>query len=261
MTITGICLIAVATVSVFLLCGNIFLVLRHLSQKKKLDEVQKRTSLLLSTVAHDIRSPLTSVKGFADAMLDGTVDDEKKEQYLAVISSESDRLSRIASRLCENDDGALDGEVFGICEQIRRAYLLVEKKIEARDLSVDLLFGDDEIYVFANADACFEIVLNLFENAAKYCADAGSIAWKVEDKDQKVFVSVKNRTLPLDKNFDVFAPRERGKSATGAGFGLGLYISKKLALRMGTDISFRSYTEDNGEFCEFSICLPAADEI
>ena len=261
MTITDICLIAVAAVSVFLLCGNVFLILRHLSQKKKLDKLQKSTSLLLSTVAHDLRSPLTSIKGFADAMLDRAIDNEKKEQYLAVISSESDRLSRIASRLCEQDGSALSGEVFGICEQIRRAYLLVEKKISDRGLSVDLLFGDDETYVFANADACFEIILNLFENAAKYCADAGKIVWKAEEKDNKVYVSIKNSAIVMPENFDVFAPHERGRGATGAGFGLGLYISKKLALRMGTDLDFCAYTEDGKSFCEFSLCLTAAEEI
>ncbi len=262
MGFTGMCLVITATMSVILLCANIFLVFRHFSTKKKQEEEKKKTSLLLATTAHDLRSPLTGIKGFADAILDGTVRDDKREEYLALISSEADRLARITSRLCEGEDICLSPKVFGICETVRRAYLLMEKKIALRALEVEFSFtDDDEVYVSADADAVFEIVLNLFENAVKYCNDKGQIVWSVISNGIFVSLCVKNTVDALPEIPNLFVAGARAERVGTSGFGLGLYISQKLAKKSGTELVFDKGADEKGLFCAFSMKLPAAEEI
>ncbi len=262
MKFTGMWLVIMAAVSVVLLCANVFLIFCHFSAKKKQAEEKRKTTLLLSTTAHDLRSPLTGIKGFADAMLDGTVRDDKREEYLALISSESDRLARITARLCEGEEIRLTPQIFGICETVRRAFLLVERKIALRGLEVEFSFADDdEVYVSADPDAVFEIVLNLFENAVKYCKDRGQIAWNILSDGCSVSLSVKNYVDELPENPDLFAAGARVERKGTSGFGLGLYISQKLAIKSGIELVFDKDTDQKGHFCTFSMKLPAAEEI
>ena len=262
MKFTVICLVILAAVSVILLCANILLIFRHISTKKKQEEEKKRTALLLSTTAHDLRSPLSGIKGFADAMLDGTVSEEKSGEYLALISSEAQRLARITGRLCESDDAKLSMRVFGLCEAVRRAFLLVGKKAQMRGITVEFSFtDDDEFYVIADPDAVFEIIFNLFENAVKYCDDSGKISWNIVPDGNFVVLTVKNTTELLPQIPDVFAVGARGENKKTQGFGLGLYISQKLARKNGTELVFDKGTDEMGNFCVFSMKLPMADEI
>lgn len=262
MEIAEICLAFTAAVSVFLLCANVFLIFRHFSTKKKHEEEKKQTSILLSTTAHDLRSPLTSIKGFADAMLDGTIRGEDSEIYLTLISSESDRLARLSSRLCQGENFELEPRDFGLCETIRRAYILVMQKAKTKDLNVEFSFtDDDEFYVRADEDAVFEIILNLFENAVKYCNDAGKISWKVTSDSSFTTVTVRNSTDLLPDIPDIFFPGARMETTKRTGFGLGLYISKKLAKKSGTDLFFEKGKDENSAFCSFSFSLPVSDKI
>ncbi len=262
MKITVICLVITAAVSVVLLCANFFLIFRHFSAKKIREEEKRKTALLLSTTAHDLRSPLSGIKGFADALLDGTVSEEKRGEYLALISSEAQRLARITGRLCESDDAKLSARVFGLCEAVRRAFLLVGKKAGMRGINVDFSFtDDDEFYVIADPDAVFEIVFNLFENAVKYCDDNGTISWKLVPDGNFVDLTVKNTTDLLPEIPDIFAVGARGENKNVQGFGLGLYISQKLAKKCNTELVFDKGTDEKGNFCTFSMKLPIADEI
>lgn len=261
MSFTEICLTITATVSVFLLCANIFLLLLLFSAKRKQKATQKATEKLLSVTAHDLRSPLTAIKGFADAILDGNIEQDKSCQYLAVISSEADRLAKISNRLCEGGKISLKKQIFGACECVRRAFLAVERKLAAKNLSVSFSFtDDDEFYACADADAVYEIVLNLFENAVKYASNDGFINWSINENDKFITLSIENSTDVLPDVQSLFAMgTTSGKSDEGS-FGLGLYISKTLAEKMGATLSYQGKKEETTS-CVFSLQLEKAKEL
>lgn len=261
MSFTEICLAIMSAVSVFLLCANILLIFRHLSAKKALENQKNSIKHLLAVTAHDMRSPLTGIKGFTDAMLDGAVTPDKAEEYLAVISTESDRLARLASRLCEGDGFLPKKQIFSVSECVHKAFLTVERKAAAKNIDVSFDFSlDDEIYAVSDSDAVYEIVLNLFENAVKYCNNDGFIVWSLAHDDKFVTISVKNSTdIPLPSN--LFAKGETAGKASDGSFGLGLFISANLAEKMGSKIIFESEKADKITVCSFTIYLEAAEEL
>ena len=262
MNFTEICLVFTAAMSVFLLCANIFLIVRHFSTKNKLLQQKSDCDKLLAVTAHDMRSPLTAIKGFADAMLDGTADEERCGQYLALISSESDRLAKISNRLCAGDSTQLQKRAFGVCECVRKAFLLTERKAQAKDLDVSFSFSDDdEFYALADCDAVYEIILNLFENAVKYANVGGHIRWDVSQDDEYVTVTSENSCEFLPEIPDVFARGTTSGRQSDGSFGLGLYISKTLADRMDAVLFFEKRSENGTNICAFTLKLLKADEI
>lgn len=244
-------LLAILAVVLFAICCilAVMLVAHRIKAKKE----RKETELFLSTVAHDLRSPLTNVKGFADALLSGTIDGERKEQALAVISLEAARLASLSDRLCGGDIEVNPG-VFSICELLRSIFLSLERKIQQRGLELTFSFGDDdEIYVRADKDIIHEALYNICDNAIKYSVGK-EISVSVRLDGAFSVISVSNKTD--DTSFsDYFTPGKRGNNS-GKGKGLGLYISEKLIRSSGSALTVK---KADGEI-SFSFALPYEEE-
>ncbi len=253
-------LCVLAMVCFLLFAAIVFLSVIYFKNKKNFEKSKKDTSLLLATTAHDLRSPLTAIKGFADVLLEGKLDKDKAQEALAVISCESDRLARLSSRLC-SDETKLQISVFDVSEAIRRAFILTERKFLAKNISVTLSFEDKgEFYVKADSDAIFEVVHNLFENAVKYCPDGGNIVWDIEKNCDKTEITVKN-TAVSSLPHGIFHAGTRGETNNEKGHGLGLYISQKLLSAHKSNLCARTKKNENSVTVVFSFTLDSAKDI
>ncbi len=193
----------------------------------------------VANVSHELKTPMTSIAGFADGILDGTIPREKQNEYLAIISSETRRLSRLVrsmldmSQLQAQDRTEILRKSFDLCEVLCLALVGLEHKITEKGLDVDARIPEEPITVRGDRDAINQVIYNLIDNAAKF-APAGTVlrlaAWK---QGGKAFVSVENdgetispEELPLI--FDRFHKTDRSRSLDRDGVGLGLYIVKTI---------------------------------
>lgn len=199
---------------------------------KRYRAYKKKTALLLRTAAHDIRSPLTNIKGYADAMRDGMFPPERVDSSLALISDEADRISRLCARLCD-ENAALSPAAFGICELCAKCFVLLDGALKQKNADVEYNFPEDELYVFADKDAIHEAVYNILSNAVKYVTDGGKITVLAETDGKDVKITVKNTySGEIPDNKKIFSAGYRAQSGV-VGQGLGLYVAQNIFKRHG----------------------------
>ncbi len=226
-------------------------------------EIQRRE--FIANVSHELKTPMTTITGFADGILDGTIPPEQQGKYLATISSETKRLSRLVrnmletSRLQAMDRTAVLQKTFDITEVVGMTLLGLEQKINNRHLDVDARLPEDRIIVRGDQDGITEVVYNLLDNAVKFAEEGSTLRIDLFKKEKKVYVSVHNRgeTIPreeLPRIFDRFHKTDRSRSRDRDGVGLGLYIVKTILANHGEDIFV---TSENGETC-FTFTLTVA---
>ena len=202
-----------------------------------LSKSEQRRSEFIANVSHELKTPMTTIAGFADGILDGTIPPEKEKQYLQVISSETRRLSRLVrsmldlSRL-QSDERAAQQQ-FDICETMLRVLVSLESKINAKHLNVDAHLPDDPVQVWGDQDAITQVCYNLLDNAAKFSPENGPLRISITTKSSKAYISISNEgqtispeELPLI--FDRFHKTDHSRSADRDGVGLGLYIVKTI---------------------------------
>ena len=202
-----------------------------------LSKSEQRRSEFIANVSHELKTPMTTIAGFADGILDGTIPPEKEKQYLQVISSETRRLSRLVrsmldlSRL-QSDERAAQQQ-FDICETMLRVLVSLESKINAKHLNVDAQLPDDPVQVWGDQDAITQVCYNLLDNAAKFSPENGPLRISITTKSSKAYISISNEgqtispeELPLI--FDRFHKMDHSRSADRDGVGLGLYIVKTI---------------------------------
>ena len=213
---------------------------------------QRRTEFI-ANVSHELKTPMTTIAGFADGILDGTIPPDKERQYLQVISSETRRLSRLVrsmldlSRL-QSDERAAQQQ-FDICETMLQVLVSLEGKITAKSLEVDTQLPDDPVQVWGDQDAITQVCYNLLDNAIKFSPEGGTLSISITVKGSKAYISIRNQgqtispeELPLI--FDRFHKTDHSRSADRDGVGLGLYIVKTILNSHKENITCSS---ENGE--------------
>lgn len=218
---------------------------------ESLQQSEQRRSDFIANVAHELKTPMTTISGFADGILDGTIPYEKQAHYLETISSETKRLNRLVrsmlelSRIESGDLTELHSKSFDASEVLVQAMLLFERKINDKRLEVDAQLPEDPILVCGDRDAISQVMYNLLENAVKF-ADPGSVLGvSLFKQGPKAYVSIKNRgpTIPeeeLPLIFDRFHKTDKSRSIDRDGYGLGLYIVKTILGNHGEDIAVTS---------------------
>ncbi|MBR6206036.1 MAG: HAMP domain-containing histidine kinase [Oscillospiraceae bacterium] len=216
-----------------------------------LERQEKQRSEFIANVSHELKTPMTTISGFADGILDGTIPREKADEYLAVISSETHRLSRLVrsmldvSSLSAKDPEIIRSQSFDLTDVICQTLLSLEKRILERDLDVDADLPEEPIHALGDRDAITQVVYNLLDNAAKF-ADPGTVIrislWKRNDR---AYVSVADRgpTIPeeeLPLIFDRFHKSDKSRSMDKTGVGLGLYLVKTILDNHHEDIAVTS---------------------
>ena len=219
----------------------------------------------ISNVSHDFRSPLTSIKGYVEAMLDGTIPPEMQEKYLNIIVFETDRLSKLTQSLLElnkygNHGTMLDVSEFDINQLIKMTCLTFEGTCKAKRISFHLILAGKTLYVKADMSKIQQVVYNLIDNAIKFSHHDSEITIETTKKSEKVFVSVKDTGIGIPKDsqnkiFERFYKTDLSRGKDKKGSGLGLSIVKEIIQAHDENINVIS-TEGVGT--EFIFTLPAA---
>ena len=231
-----------------------------------LEQSEKRRSEFIANISHELRTPMTTIAGFADGILDGTIPPEQERKYLVSIRDETRRLSRLVRDMLDvSRTKASVGDVskrstFDITELILQTMLSFESRATRKNLDVDPQLPDSHLMVYADKDAITRVIYNLLDNAIKF-ADPGSCLLVRLYKDMgKAYISIKDHgeTIPQDDLpyiFDRFHKSDRSRSLDKEGVGLGLYLVKTIINAHDEDIAVRS--EDG--VTEFVFTLPLAE--
>ncbi len=214
---------------------------------ESLERSEQSRRELIANVSHELKTPMTSITGFADGILDGTIPPEKEREYLSVISSETKRLSRLVrgmldmSQLQDGSTGKLTKKSFDLSEVICQALLSLEQKITGRGLEVEPQLPEEAVIAVGDKDSITQVVYNLIDNAAKFATPGTAIGISLWKEDGKAHVSVQNRGETISKEelpliFDRFHKTDRSRSVDREGVGLGLYIVKTILDSHGEDI-------------------------
>ncbi|MDD6189562.1 MAG: HAMP domain-containing sensor histidine kinase [Clostridiales bacterium] len=232
-----------------------------------LESSEKQRKEFIANVSHELKTPMTTIAGYADGMLDGTIPWENRERYLMIISDETRRLSRLVRKMLDisavqnKSEDAIKNSRCNLCETVRMAILSLESRINAKGLEIDAEIPDDEIVVKGEQDSITQISYNILDNAVKFAYPNSTISVKIWKQDVKVYVSIKNAgdDIPADELpyiFDRFHKSDKSRSMDKEGVGLGLYIVKSLINSFGEKIVAKS---ENNE-TEFVFSLTQAGE-
>ena len=204
----------------------------------------------ISNVSHELKTPMTTIAGFMDGMLDGTIPQEKHAYYMHTVSDEVKRLSRLVRSMLDISRLQSTGEEikksrFDVTEALGRTLLTFEQKIEEKDLDVQVDMPEKAVYVMANEDAITQVIYNLIDNGVKFAQKGTPFLLTVKTAGGKALVSVANHgpTIPpeeLPLVFDRFHKSDKSRSMDKTGVGLGLYIVKTILGSHGEDISVTS---------------------
>jgi len=232
-----------------------------------LTDLENMRSTFLSNVSHDLRTPMTTISGFIDALLDGTIPSEKQEYYLRMIGDEVRRLSRLVAALLDVSriqagDRKFVMSAFDICEMARVILISFEQKIDKKHLDVEFDIEAENLYVWADHDAIYQILYNICDNGVKFSRDGGKYRIRIIERDRKVFVSVFNegdgiKSEELPHVFERFYKTDKSRGLDKTGVGLGLYIAKSIIDAHNEEIWVKS---KYGEYCEFIFTLKKASD-
>lgn len=218
-------------------------------------EYQRR---FISNVSHDFRSPLTSIKGYVQAMLDGTIPPELQEKYLKIIAYESERLEKLTRSLLALNDLDIKKRLmhmrrFDINETLRTTAATFEGSCAKRNIQLTLYLTGKELFVRADMEQIQQVIYNLLDNALKFSNSNSSIILETTEKNGKVFVSVKDHGSGIPKEkiskiWERFYKLDTSRGKDRLGTGLGLSIVKEIINAHGQNINVISTEGVGTEF-------------
>ena len=206
----------------------------------------------VANVSHELKTPMTTIAGYVDGILDGTIPPEKNAQYLRIVSDETKRLNRLVRSMLDisrlQDQGGVPEEQktrFDLEEQAGEVLVTFEQKITGKNIDVQVDMPEHPVYTFANPDAITQVIYNLVDNAVKFCPEGGRLGLTIREGGGKAYVSVSNdgETIPpeeLPLVFDRFHKIDKSRSMNRDSWGLGLYIVKTIINSHGENISVTS---------------------
>lgn len=208
------------------------------SMAESLAKSEERRTEFIANVSHELKTPMTTIAGFADGILDGTIPPEREKEYLQVISSETRRLSRLVRNMLDisrlrASDGSTAQAQFDIGEILVQVLVSLEGKINAKHLNVVTDLPEEPLPVWGDPDAITQVCYNLLDNAIKFAREGGELSLEIKPKGQKAYISIgdEGETIPAEEIpliFDRFHKSDRSRSMDREGVGLGLYIVKTI---------------------------------
>lgn len=218
----------------------------------------------VANVSHELKTPMTTISGYVDGILDGTIPKEHQEHYLHIVSDETKRLSRLVRSMLDisqlqKEEGIPEEKKmhFDLEECAGQVLITFEKKINDKHLDVQVDFPEHPVCTIANRDYITQVIYNLIDNAVKFCPEGGTLGLKIREGGSKAYVSISNdgETIPpeeLPLVFDRFHKLDKSRSQNRDGWGLGLYIVKTIVCSHGENISVSS---KDGK-TEFTFTMP-----
>ena len=216
-----------------------------------LENAEARRSEFIANISHELRTPMTTISGFAEGLLDGTIPPEDEKKYLRAISDETKRLSRLVrdmldvSQLRNRAADPTKRIDFDLTELTLQTLLSFESRATKKNLDVDPQLPDNHIMVHADKDAITQVIYNLLDNAVKFASPGSCITVRIYKDNGKAYVSVRDygETIPPDDLpfiFDRFHKSDRSRSLDKDGVGLGLYLVKSIINSHDEDIAVTS---------------------
>lgn len=217
----------------------------------------------IADVSHELKTPMTTIAGFIDGIIDGTIEPEKQEYYLNIVSKEVKRLSRMVesmlglSRL-ESDEFALKYEKFDFRELLLSVVIGQEQRIEKKNITINGLDSIESVTVNADKDLIYRVIYNLVDNAVKFTNENGKIDFSLLVDSKRMTFEIKNtgRGIPqkdLPFVFERFYKVDKSRSANKNSTGLGLYMVKTIISKHNGTVTVNG---KEGEFASFTVKLP-----
>ena len=234
------------------------------SMAASLQQSENQRREFVANVSHELKTPMTTIGGYVDGILDGTIPPEKSRHYMQSVSDETKRLSRLVRSMLDisqlQSEAGIPAEKrtrFDLSETIGQVLLTFEQKITAKNLNVEVDMPPHPVYTNANRDYITQVVYNLLDNAVKFCPENATVGIRLREARGKVYVSVYNdgKTIPAEELplvFDRFHKLDKSRSENRDGWGLGLYIVKTIVCSHGENISV---TSRDGR-TEFTFTMP-----
>ena len=228
-----------------------------------LSETERQRRDFIANISHELKTPMTSIAGYTDGILDGTIPQKDERRYLQIISDESHRLSRLVRRMLDISQiqsQEMHKEDFDLCESMRIALLSMEQKINDRGLDVEADIPEDSVMVRGDNELITQVVYNLLENATKFAAPGSTLYLGLACRGEKAVVTVRNtgNTIPAQEIpllFERFHKSDKSRSVDKDGYGLGLYVVKTILNQHKEKITV---TSENG-VTAFSFTVQMAD--
>ena len=229
-----------------------------------LQKSETKRQEFVANVSHELKTPMTTISGYIDGILDGTIPPERQEHYLRIVSDETKRLSRLVRSMLDvsrlQQEGGIPEEKkmhFDLTESVGQVLVTFEKKINDKGLNVDVDMPDHPVCTIANRDYITQVIYNLIDNAVKFCPTGGNLGIRIREGGSKAYISVSNdgETIPADQLplvFDRFHKVDKSRSQNRDSWGLGLYIVKTIVCSHGENISVSS---KDGK-TEFTFTMP-----
>ena len=206
----------------------------------------------VANVSHELKTPMTTIAGYIDGILDGTIPPHRQTYYLQIVSDETKRLSRLVRSMLDisqlqKEEGIPEDKKmhFDLEECLGQVLITFEKKITDKGLDVDVDMPEHPVFTFANRDYVTQVIYNLIDNAVKFCPEGRTLGLRIREGNNKAYVSISNEgeTIPpeeLPLVFDRFHKLDKSRSRNRDGWGLGLYIVKTIVCSHGENISVSS---------------------
>ena len=231
----------------------------------RLQTIDNSRGQFMGNIAHELRTPMTTIQGFIDGMLDGTIPPEEQKKYLEIVSQETGRLSRLVKNMLditklEAGEYQVHARRYDLWETVTDVVLSDEQRIEDAKIDIQGL-GGPPVPVYADPDFVHQVVYNLVDNAIKFTPPGGVIRFAQKRVGDKVELAIENTGAGISPEalpfvFDRFYKEDRSRGLNARGSGLGLHICKVLVTLSGGDIRVES---EEGKWCRFTFSLPAGD--
>lgn len=225
---------------------------------KEIKEAEENQRNFISNISHDFRSPLTSIKGYAEAILDGTISKESQDKYLEIILNETDRLTGLTRNILLSNslkEGGtfLNCTIFDIGTLIQTCVASMEIQCRKKDLRLKVDLSSCPQYVNADKEKIQQVIYNLLDNAIKFSYPHSNIRISTTEKHKYVFVSVKDygEGIPPDqisKIWNRFYKSDTSRGKNKKGTGLGLSIVREIVRAHGQNINVISTKGVGSEF-------------
>ena len=232
-----------------------------------LSSVEMMRRSFIANVSHELKTPMTTIAGFIDGMLDGTIPQEKQAQYMKIVSDEVKRLSRLVRSMLDLsriDSGELKMNTvrMDLTEIVGSVLVASEQRIEKKGITITGMEDCERQEMDGDYDLMNQVLYNLLDNAIKFTDEGGNIHIHLYRENGRVYVSIRNtgEGIPpeeMPQIFERFYKSDRSRSLDKNGVGLGLYIVHTVVRLHGGEISVRSV---QGEYTEFTFWVPESKE-
>ncbi|QED48896.1 two-component system histidine kinase PnpS [Cytobacillus dafuensis] len=215
---------------------GVLLVFHDISDLKKLEQMRKD---FVANVSHELKTPITSIKGFSETLLDGAMEDKQAlEAFIKIILQESDRLQSLIHDLLdlskiEQHSFSLNIQTFNITDTLDAVIAIVNQKAVEKEIQITFDQGHKPMHIEGDANRLKQIFINLVSNAISYTPNGGSVSLSLSETEKNIFVEVKDTGIGIEKEeinriFERFYRVDKARSRNSGGTGLGLAIVKHI---------------------------------